>query len=118
MIPVRFHPDLASGPWFTYSLAFQLANVGSEVGRALKAKAKGCDFRENLALERALELLDLTIGDSRNTKQLSELCRLRECLCDFFVGENEWQSSRDLIDRYFLAFGYEAQMERETTRQQ
>jgi len=112
MIPVRFHPELASGPWFTYSIAFQLGNVGSEVGRALKAKKKDVDFKENLALERALELLDLTIGDPRNRNQLVELCRLRECLCDFFVGENEFKSTDDLIDRYFLAFAYEAQMER------
>lgn len=114
MIPIRFHPDLASGPWFTYSLAFQLANVGSEVGRALKAKAKNVDFHDNLALERALELLDLTIFDPRNRHQLSELCRVRECLCDFFIGDNEWQSTPDRIDRYFLAFANEAQMERRT----
>jgi len=30
---------------------------------------------------------------------------LREVLCDFFFGENEYGSTPEKIDRYFLVFG-------------
>jgi hypothetical protein len=36
-----YHPELASGRWFTFSIAEQLANVGSEYERARKAKEIG-----------------------------------------------------------------------------
>ncbi len=60
------HRELASGRWNTYTLAFQLANVGSDFGRALKGKISGDDTRMWSALERCLELLDLTIIDPKN----------------------------------------------------
>lgn len=107
------HSSLASGRWNTFSLAFQLANVGSDFGRALRGKLSGDDARMWPPLERCLELLDLTIADPKHRKRLKELCRLREVMCDFFVGENEYQSTGESLDRYFLAFNVEAQRERE-----
>ena len=59
------HASLASGRWQTMPLAEQLANVGSDVARARRwqdTDAHLCDK----AFERALELLDLTIGDPRS----------------------------------------------------
>ena len=106
------HPELAAGRWQTFSLLFQLANVGSEVGRALRAKNEGMSYKENLAFDRALELLHLTIADPKHRERLRELCRAREVLCDFFVGENEYQSTPEAIDEYFLEYGIAAQMER------
>ena len=35
------HPDLATGRWQTFPLVEQLANVGSEVERAMNRAAKG-----------------------------------------------------------------------------
>lgn len=101
---MTLHTNLASGRWNTFPLAFQLANTGSEVGRALKAKETKNDMRLTPALERMLELLDLTIADPKNRTRLQELCRLREVLCDFFWGSNEYGSTPKVIDRYFLAF--------------
>ena len=107
------HEELASGRWQTFTLAFQLANVGADFDRALKGKMSGDNARMWSALERCLELLDLTIADPKHRKRLKELCRLREVICDFFVGDNEYQSTGESLDRYFLAFNAEAQREKE-----
>ncbi len=108
----HIHSSLASGRWHTFTLAFQLANVGSEFGRALRGKTLHDDARMWPPLERCLELLDLTIADPKHRKRLRELCRLREVLCDFFIGGNEYRSTGESLDRYFLAFNIEAQSQR------
>lgn len=98
------HKDLAGGRWNTFSLVEQLANVGSEVSRALRAKSAGQTDRMTRALERGLELFDLTIADPKNRKRLREVCRAREVVCDFFYGDNEYGSTPESLDRYFLYF--------------
>ena len=110
------HSSLESGRWNTFTLAFQLANVGSDFGRALRGKIVGDNARMWSALERCLELLDLTIADPKHRKRLKELCRLREVIGDFLIGENEYQSTGESLDRYFLEFTVEAQKERESLR--
>jgi hypothetical protein len=55
------------------------------------------------ALERALELLDLTSDDPRHTgPPRRELRRVREVVCDFFVGNNEYHSTPESLMTYFL----------------
>ncbi len=98
------HPDLAAGRWYELSLAEQLGNVGSEVSRALRGRKGGNRAREVSALERALELLDLTIRSPAHQGRRRELCRVREVLCDYFLGDNEYGSTPESLDRYFLAF--------------
>jgi hypothetical protein len=101
---MSMHTSLAGGRWNEFPLHIQLANVGSEVARALAAKKINNTRRLNPALDRMLELLDLTIADQKNQTKLQELCRLREVLCDYFWGENEYQSSPENLDTYFLTF--------------
>lgn len=102
-----FHKQLAAGKWFTLSLVEQLAHVGSEVERALRWREKGDKATSWLALERALELLDLTIVDPRWQGRRRELTRTREILVDFFTG-NEYHSSPESFQSYFLSFAYAA----------
>lgn len=102
------HTELAAGRWQTFSLAMQLANVGSEVGRAMKAKDKGDKQQLRRCLDRALELLDLTIADPKHYRRLREICRLREVICDYFFGENIHRSSPVLFEQYFMAFAVAA----------
>ncbi len=102
------HPELAGGRWQTFSLAMQLANVGSEVGRACHAVAAGDNKRKERCLDRALELLDLTIADPKHRMRLRELCRLREVICDYFFGENTFHSTPPLFENYFIYFAIAA----------
>ena len=61
---VHRHRDLAAGGWGRFSLAEQLANVGSEVGRMLRWRGRDERLMTG-AFDRALELLDLTLADPR-----------------------------------------------------
>lgn len=100
------HRKLASGDWNKLSLLEQMANVGSEVERAISWKNKGNLEYSQLAFERSLELLDLTIRVKKNRKRLKELARLREALVDYFIGNNRFSSSDKLWQKYFFAFNY------------
>jgi hypothetical protein len=107
------HTELAAGRWQTYSLMEQLANVGSEVERALDWAAKGNLEYSDKALERGLELLGLTIADPRHRHRLKELTRMREALLDYFWGDNDFGSDERTWRRYFQAFGMAAAIGRE-----
>jgi hypothetical protein len=98
------HRKLAEGRWFEMSLAEQMAHIGSEVLRALSWKEKGNENHSRMALDRALELLDLQLQDSRYIHRLKEFCRLREVICDYFFGENEYKSTERQWNNYFYAF--------------
>jgi hypothetical protein len=106
------HQELASGRWAQMTFLEQMANVGSEVERTIKWKEKNNPAFSRRAFERTLELLDLTISDEKNRKRLRELVRIREVLADFFVFENEYKSTNEAWQKYFLAFGVAARTNR------
>ncbi|MBI2086757.1 MAG: hypothetical protein HYT69_01130 [Candidatus Zambryskibacteria bacterium] len=89
--------------WLTLSLAEQLGNIGSEVGRA--AKWQGNDEKSFWgAVTRALELFDLTQMDKRWKSRRLELDRAREVFADAVLGGKEYQNSLPDIERYFMQF--------------
>lgn len=99
-----FHQDLALGGWQKLSLAEQLGNIGSEVGRTRKAREMGDIERYQGALTRALELFDLTLGDRRWQTRLREIERAKEVFCDALQDGKEYGSSLADLERYFLNF--------------
>ena len=102
------HRELAAGRWFQFSLVEQLANTGSEVERALSWRERRNVEYSTRAVERALELLDLTIADVRNRGRLRELTRVREALVDYFFADNRFGSSPASWRTYFNAFAVAA----------
>lgn len=106
MAPI--HQKLASGTWVKLSLAEQLGNIGSEVARVIHWQAAGDETEKERALERALELLDLTLADPSLGSRTSELARLREALCDVFFGKREHGISMESLEDYFLPFALRA----------
>ena len=106
------HRELAAGRWREFSLMEQLANVGSEVERALNWRRKNNSEYSRMAFERALELLALTIDDPRHRRRLHELTRLREALLDYFLGSNQFCSTEASWRRYFYGYGYAAALKR------
>jgi hypothetical protein len=105
------HRDLAAGRWGRLSLAEQLANVGSEVGRMLRWRGRDERLMSG-AFDRALELLDLTLADPRWRGRLREIARARELLCDAAAGGAEYGTRLEELDRYFLAFAVAARQGR------
>ena len=102
------HTQLAEGRWFNMSFFEQMANIGSEVERALNWKTRNNADYTQKAFVRALELLDLTLEDARNNRRLPELARVREAIVDYFGGSNEFSSTETSWKKYFLNFAYAA----------
>jgi hypothetical protein len=102
------HRELAAGRWCQLSFVEQMAHIGGEVERSLNWRAKNnADYCQR-AFERALELIDLTLEDTKNVSRLKELTRLREALADFFMGSNEFSSTDASWRKYFSFFAYAA----------
>ncbi|HEX9697373.1 MAG TPA: hypothetical protein VGB64_13800 [Actinomycetota bacterium] len=108
MAESTLHAGLAGGRWQTLTLVEQLGNIGSEVGRAIRAKAQGNPERMQAALDRALELFDLTVNDERWIHRLKEVLRAREVVCDFIAGDNTYNTTGESLDAYFLPFAMAA----------
>lgn len=102
------HKNLAQGGWQKLNFLKQMANIGSEVGRALNWRAKNKEDYAQNAFERSLELFDLTVADPKNVSRLSEVLRARECWVDFFAYDNIYNSTKKQWEKYFLAFNWAA----------
>ena len=94
--------------WNQLSFVEQMANIGSEVERALNWRAKSNPAYSQKAFERALELFDFTLDGSKDSARLKEVARAREAAVDYFNGENEYKSTEASWRKYFLAFNYAA----------
>ncbi len=88
--------------WQSYSLAFQMGNIGAEVTRLLNWQVKGDAGQMEKSLARALELIDLTIDDLRWNKK--ELCRLREVLCSKIFAPETYNATNEQLNNYFMPF--------------
>lgn len=107
------HKNSADGKWFQLQLCEQLGNIGSEVGRAVNRARSGNIEQKERALERAFELLDLTISDKRwRGNRLVEICRARELLADVFYGDNQYHDSPEGLEKYFYQFALAARIKK------
>ncbi len=100
------HKNLAAGRWNELPLVEKMANIGSEVERALNWRIKKNTDYAQKAFERALELIDLTLACDKSYAQLKEIARMREAIVDFFSGVNQFKSSVHSWRSYFLPFTY------------
>lgn len=110
------HRGATQESWNRMSLVIQMANIGSEVERTIRGKYKGDADECRFALFRALDLIDLTRQDSKNRRQLKELCRMRELLCDTYFGDNVWNQTDEQWQKYFMYFAWCAAYERSLAR--
>ena len=95
--------------WHTYTLMEQLAHVGSEVERTIRAFEAGRKDRFELALARALELFDFTAADERwRGTRCREILRAREEFCRLFFDDAVPHDSAAGLRRYFLMFAVAA----------
>ena len=99
------HAGLAAGRWAALTLAEQLANVGSEVDRAITAWETHRSDRFDRALARALELFDLTARDDRwRGHRRREILRSREEFCRLFFDADPPPVAARTLSAYFLRF--------------
>lgn len=104
------HKQLSEGGWYELSICEQMANIGSEVERAISWRKKDDSEYSKLAFYRALDLIALTKQDKRwvAQKRLGEICRLYEVLCDYFAGENKYKTTDESLQKYFYQFNFAA----------
>jgi hypothetical protein len=106
------HKELAAGRWADLSFIEQMANIGSEIERALDWRIKNNLDYSQKAFKRGLELLDLTLDNVKEFPCLKELCRVREALVDYFLGTNQFMSTDASWRKYFLPFAYASRQNR------
>ena len=106
------HQNLASGAWQKLSLYEQMGNIGTEVGRVIRAKNRRDKDSEKNAIDRALELFDLTISDPKRKKQLKEITRAREVFLDSLEKSPGYKSDLSEVDKYFMQFAIAARLHR------
>jgi len=95
--------------WERFSLVEQMANIGSEVDRAIRAREAGRHARAEHALARALALFDLTAASPRwHGPRRREILRAREEFCRIFFDPDVPAGSAAGLSRYFLAFAVAA----------
>ena len=95
------HKNLANGIWQKKPFLEQMANIGSEVYRALNWRKKGKEKYAYDAFVRSLELFDLTKESKLTYGQGKELCRMREMWVDYFMYDNVYNSDDEFFNRYF-----------------
>lgn len=103
----KYHKEAAAGGWQRFNLTEQMANIGSEVGRARKWQGKDEELFQD-AVERALELFDLTLEDPRWRGRLREIARSREVFLDAVSGGKEYGSNLEKEENYFNQFALAA----------
>ena len=105
MTRIFWHKEAAAGGWARFSLDEQMANIGSEVGRAAKWQDEDISLFQG-AVERALELFDLTLDDPRWKGKNDEIALAKEVFCDAVSGGQEYGSTLTSLEAYFLPFAF------------
>jgi hypothetical protein len=90
--------------WNAMTLPRQMGNIGSEIARARHWEGRGDRANRDGAFERALELIDLTRRDTRRRGGLREIGRLREVVCDWYLGLGTYDISPAEIEDYCTSF--------------
>lgn len=102
--------------WGRFTISEQLANVGSEVERAIRSFEAGHQPRFDNALARALALFDLTAADERwRGPRRREILRAREEFCRLFFDPLVPADSAKGLTKYFLAFAVNGRRTRTST---
>ena len=95
--------------WGRFGLSEQMANIGSEVERAIRSHQAGLQSRFDNSIARALALFDLTASDDRwRGPRRREILRAREEFCRLFFDPDVSPDSAAGLSNYFLAFAVNA----------
>ena len=91
--------------WAQLSIYEQMGNIGSEVGRAIKARRTGREERVEGAIVRALDLFNATTEQLvvEKSPRLKEVLRARNEFLRLFY-DDTFDTDADAIERYFTQF--------------
>lgn len=90
--------------WFDMPVWMQISNIGSEVARAIRWKKKGDMQKAENFCNKAIDFWRLSIKDPKNKYRTDEFeCAIDE-LKDYFLGDNNYQTTDEVLTRYYDAF--------------
>ena len=89
MYPLKLHKNLTPERWQTFSKGRQILMIATELSRAKNWIEKKQNFETNQCYERAFELIDLTVEDSKWKNGLKEILRFRELLAELYLQNNK-----------------------------
>ncbi|MDR2714072.1 MAG: hypothetical protein LBB42_00855 [Coriobacteriales bacterium] len=91
--------------WQQLGLLEQMANIGSEVGRAIKARRTGKEERLAGAIDRALDLFAATTEHlvTLHSYRLKEVLRARDEFLRLFY-DDTFETDASALERYFTQF--------------
>lgn len=90
--------------WSQFSYFEQMGHIGSEVARARIWQERKDEVTSRKSIERAFELIDLTMSDHRWFNRLKEICRFREVLADVYVASGFYNVSLTELEKYCMNF--------------
>lgn len=97
---------MESGRWFEYSFDEQMGNIGSDIHRFSSAMKRGDKKMASNNYKFALELIYLTLIDSRRKNRISDIKRVRH---DLKVVYKDYKNNKQLLDKlnkYLYEFAY------------
>jgi len=106
MYPLKYHPGLAKR-WPTFPISQQIIMIANELNRAKNMLEKRDNYEMIQALERAFELIDLTVENARQNLRY-ELLRFREMLSDLYLNQNPTNDSIQKLTKALLSTNHEA----------
>ena len=90
--------------WFEMPVWMQISNIGSEVARAIRWKNKGDSQKAENFCKKAIDFWHLSEADPKNKHRIGEFeCAIDE-LQDYFMGDNKFQTTDEILRRYYDAF--------------
>jgi hypothetical protein len=89
-----------------------VCNIGSEVHRTILHRNKTDQFWNTVT--RALELFELTLDDPRwrIMNRLREIARAKELYCAAVLDSNQYNTTLEDLDKYFMYFACQARADR------
>jgi len=90
--------------WFNMTIGMQISNVGSEVARAIRYKNKNDEQKKINFCNKAIEFLEIIEQDPKNAHRKGELDFCIEELKDYFLGENYYNTTDEMLTKYYDAF--------------
>ena len=90
--------------WQKFSLEQQMANIGSEVVRAVNLKEKSEEKLSKDSAWRVLEMIDSTLSDKRWRGRLREVFIMRDVFCDYLFSYGNFNVAGNNLKEYFLPF--------------
>jgi len=100
---LKWHKNLDENKWGKFPLSHQVLMIANEINRARNSLKLGDQKETNLCLERALELIFLSIANLKKKSQRKEFLRLKEVLAKEYVDNSKEIKSLDNLFKITLS---------------